>query len=234
MPRAPRLELPGIPLHVVQRGVNRCAIFLDDEDRRLYRRLLHEAGLRHAVAIHAYVFMDNHVHLLVSASAPGAVSAAMRRSGQAYVRAFNDRHRRIGTLWQGRFKSSLVDSDEYVMAVLRYIDLNPVRAAMAAAPEDFAWSSARVHLGLARDPWLTLIDGYLGLAGSPQSRATAYRHLLAEAIAPETIFAIRLNVAQERAFGSDRFRDMVERALGHPASLRPRGRPAGRARDASE
>jgi putative transposase len=147
------------------------------------------------------------------------------------VRAFNERHGRTGTLWQGRFKSSLVDTDEYLLAVLRYIDLNPVRAAMVSAPEDFAWSSARVHLGLVRDPWLTPAEGYVALGRSPETSSTAYRALLSEAIAPETIVAIRRHVAQERAFSSERFCAMIEKALGRPASLRRRGRPATRSRD---
>jgi putative transposase len=165
MPRQPRLELPGIPMHVTQRGVNRCAIFLDDDDRHHYRRLLREACNKHAVAIHAFVLMDNHVHLLLSSLAAGAVSCAMRAVGQAYVQAFNARHSRSGTLWQGRFKSCLVDSDRYLLAVLRYIELNPVRAAMVAAPEEYRWSSVHTHLGRSHDPLLTPHIVYLGLGG---------------------------------------------------------------------
>ena len=135
MPRRPRLELPGIPMHVTQRGVNRCAIFVDDVDRHHYRRVLREACTKDAVAVHALVLMDNHVHLLLASSQPGNVSMAMRNAGQAYVQAFNMRHGRSGTLWQGRYKSSLVDSERYLLSVMRYIELNPVRAAMVATPE---------------------------------------------------------------------------------------------------
>jgi putative transposase len=230
MPRAARLELPGIPMHVVQRGVNRCAIFLDDDDRRHYRRLLYLACRKAEVALHAYVFMDNHVHLLLSAARAGAVSKAMRLSGHAYVQAFNDRHGRTGTLFQGRFKSSLVDTDGYVLAALRYIDLNPVRAALVARAEDFAWSSARVHLGLDCDPCLVAIDGYVGLGATPEARANAYRACLAESISVEDLAAIRNHVAKERALGSDRFQAMVQATLGRPASIRPRGRPTRRSR----
>jgi putative transposase len=230
MPRTARLELPGIPMHVVQRGVNRCAIFMDDDDRRHYRRLLYRACRRAEVALHAYVFMDNHVHLLLSARRAGAVSRAMRLAGHTYAQAFNDRHGRTGTLFQGRFKSSLVDSDGYVLAVLRYIDLNPVRAALVAAAEDFMWSSARVHLGLERDPCLVPIEGYLRLGTTTDARAKAYRECLAETTPVEDLAAIRRHVAKERALGSERFHSMVEKALNRPASIRPPGRPKARSR----
>jgi putative transposase len=110
MPRQPRLELPGIPMHVTQRGVNRCAIFIDEQDRHHYRRLLREACRKHGVAVHAFVLMDNHVHLLLSANLVGQIALAMRATGQSHVQAFNFRHGRSGTLWQGRFKSCLVET----------------------------------------------------------------------------------------------------------------------------
>ena len=145
MPRQPRLELPGIPLHVTQRGVNRCAIFLDDADRHHYRRLLRDACRKHGVAIHAFVLMDNHVHVLVCATEAGRVSRAMRQAGQSYVQSFNQRHGRVGTLWQGRFKSSLVDSGAYALRVIRYIELNPVRAALVDRPDAYRWSSVHTR-----------------------------------------------------------------------------------------
>lgn len=134
MPRQARLEIPGVPLHITQRGVNRCAIFLDDDDRRHYLCLLGESAAEHGLEIHTYVLMGNHVHLLVSSGESGQVSLAMRQLGQAYVTAFNRRHRRTGTLWEGRFKSCLVDSDRYLLTAYRYIELNPVRAAMVEKP----------------------------------------------------------------------------------------------------
>lgn len=149
MPRQPRLELPGLPVHVTQRGVNQCAIFIDDDDRHHYRRLLREACIEHGIAIHAFVLMDNHVHLLLTPRHPGALSRAMRAVGQCYVQAFNARHGRCGALWQGRFKSSLVDSERYLLTVIRYIELNPVRAAMVATPDEYKWSSVHTHLGKA-------------------------------------------------------------------------------------
>jgi REP element-mobilizing transposase RayT len=124
MLRQARLKIPGIPLHITQRGVNRCAIFLDYEDRHHYLRLLAGSAANHGLQIHAYVLMGNHVHLLVSFAEPGKVSLAMRQLGQACITAFNRRHRRTGTLWEGRFKSCLVDSDRYLLTAYRYIELN--------------------------------------------------------------------------------------------------------------
>ena len=225
MPRQPRLELPGVPQHVTQRGVNRCAIFLDDEDRHHYRRVLREACRRHGVCVHAFVLMDNHVHLLLSAVQRGVISQALRRAGQAYVQAFNLRHGRCGTLWQGRFKSSLVDSDAYALRVIRYIELNPVRAAMVERPDHYRWSSVHTHLGTAQDPLLTPHPVYLALAADRAGRAAAWHRWLDAPLNPEEIARIRACMAQERALGEPRFQAMVEKALGQPASLRPRGRP---------
>lgn len=225
MPRPPRLELPGIPLHVTQRGVNRCAIFLDDDDRYHYRRVLRDATRRLAVAIHAFVLMDNHVHLLLSAERTGAISQALRRAGQTYVQSFNQRYGRVGTLWQGRFKSCLVDTDAYVRRVMRYIELNPVRAAMAARPEGYPWSSVRTHLGTAQDPLVAPHPVYMGLGKSPDVRAAAWREWLHAPLDPDETSRIRAYMAQERALGEPRFQAMVEKALNRPVAVRPRGRP---------
>ena len=225
MPRTARLELPGIPMHVTQRGVNRCAIFLNDDHRHHFRRLLREAGRKHTVAIHAFVLMDNHVHLLLSAPQVGSISRAMRLAGQAYVQAFNQRHGRTGTLWQGRFKSSLVDSERYLLTVIRYIELNPVRAALVARPEDYRWSSVHSHLALTQDPSWTPHQSYLALGATSISRAEAYRQWLCTALADEDIASVRRHIAQEKAFGSRRFQEMVARTLDRPVIVRGRGRP---------
>lgn len=210
---------------MTQRGVNRCAIFVDDDDRHHFRRLLRGACRKHDVEIHAFVLMDNHVHLLLGAATPGSVSSAMRLAGQSYVQAFNSRHGRTGTLWQGRFKSSLVDSDHYLLTVMRYIELNPVRAAMVDAPEAYRWSSVHTHLGQARDPMLTPHPMYLALGENADSRAAAYRSWLYAPLPPEDLAAIRRHLEQEKALGNPRFQAMVEEALGRTATVKRRGRP---------
>ena len=159
--RRPRLELPGIPLHITHRGVNRGATFIDDEDFASYLQALDACARGQGVALYGDVLMTNHVHLLVSADVGGAVSRMMQALGRRYVRAFNARYRRTGTLWEGRYKSCLVDSDRYLLACLRYIELNPVRAAMVAQPWDYRWSSVHAHLGLWADVRLTPHPGYL-------------------------------------------------------------------------
>jgi putative transposase len=225
MPRRARLELAGVPLHVTQRGVNRGAIFVDDDDRGHYLQLLAEVAESGLVAIHAYVLMGNHVHLLMSAAEAGVISAAMRRLGQCYVQGFNRRHRRSGPLWEGRFKSCLVDSDSYVLAVYRYIELNPVRAAMVDAPQRYRWSSVHGNLASVVDPLLTPHLCLAALGAESGDRADAYREWLRAGTDTQELTAIRHHLEQERALGSVRFQRMVEQTLGRPVALRPRGRP---------
>ncbi len=225
MPRRPRLELPGLPLHVTHRGVNRAATFLDDEDYGQYRHLLHDALTAQGVALHAYVLMTNHVHLLVTPPESGALSRSMSRLGQRYVPAFNRKHGRTGTLWEGRFKSCLVDSERYLLTVYRYIELNPVRAAMAEAPEHYRWSSVRANLAVAHDPCITPHASYQALAADPQARGEAYRQWLHAALCNDDVHAIRTHMQQERALGSPRFQAMVEKTLNRPAACRSPGRP---------
>lgn len=225
MPRQPRLYIPGIPLHVTQRGVNRCAIFIDDADRYHYYRLLCEATAECGIAVHAYVFMGNHVHLLLTPSSGGGLARAMRKAGHCYVQAFNHRHGRSGPLWQGRFKSCLIDSERYLMAVYRYIELNPVRATLTERPEQHRWSSIHANLGLITDPLVTPHACFLALGRNQAARVAAYRQQLQRGIDRHELGGIRAHLQQERVLGGDRFQAMVERSLGRPARVRPRGRP---------
>ncbi|MGH8147756.1 MAG: transposase [Rhodanobacteraceae bacterium] len=225
MPRQPRLHLPGVPLHITQRGVNRCAIFVDDADRQHCYQLLCDVMGGHTIAVHAYVFMGNHLHLLLTTPEGDALPRAMRKLGQCYVQAFNQRHRRCGPLWQGRFKSCLVDSDRYLMTVYRYIELNPVRAAMVERPEQHRWSSVHANLGLIDDPLVTPHPRFLALHADRTARADIYRQWLQRAIRQDDLDRIRAHLQQQRALGNERFQAMVEKALGRPARARPRGRP---------
>ena len=219
MARLPRLDLPGIPQHIVQRGNNRLPCFLDDEDRARYRQLLREALHATGCRLHAYVLMDNHVHLLATPPELGALGRMMQKLGRHYVGLFNARHGRTGTLWEGRYKACLVDDADYLLRCVRYIDLNPVRARMTDDPTAFAWSSCAGLCALREDPLLTQhpIQRALG----PE----AYRTLLTEALNDEDLAAIRLYVQQQRAFGRDDFRAMVEAKTQRFASVRPAHRP---------
>lgn len=220
MARQPRLDLPGIPQHIVQRGNNRLPCFLDDADRARYRQLLREALLATGCRLHAYVLMDNHAHLLATPPEAGAVGRMMHLLGRHYVGQFNARHGRTGTLWEGRYKACLVDSADYLLRCARYIDLNPVRARMTDDPAAFPWSSCAALCGLRDDPLLTPhpVQRSLGTG--------AYRVMLDEAISDEDLAAIRLYLQQQRAYGRDDFRAMVEAKTRRFAGTRPAHRPA--------
>jgi len=220
MARLPRLDLPGIPQHLVQRGNNRLPCFLDDEDRSRYCHLLRDALLATGCHLHAYVLMDNHVHLLATPPEAGALGRMMQVLGRQYVGAFNARHGRTGTLWEGRYKACLVDGDDYLMRCARYIDLNPVRARMTDDPTTFAWSSCAGLCALRADPLLTPHPVQQAVG------ANVYRHLLAEALDTEDLAAIRAYLQQQRAYGRDDFRAMVEAKTKRFASVRPAHRPA--------
>lgn len=225
MARQPRFDLPGIPQHVVQRGNNRLPCFLADNDRRRYLNLLGEALLATDCALHAYVLMDNHVHLLLTPPEAGAISRLMQKLGRAYVGQFNARHRRTGTLWEGRYKSCLVDSEGYVLRCYRYIDLNPVRARMTDNPIAYAWSSASAHCSQRADVLLKPHPAYEALGATSETRGEAYRCLLRETLSDDDLAAIRTYLQQQRALGRDDFRTMVEAKTRRFAGVRPAHRP---------
>ena len=212
MPRAPRLALVGVPLHVIQRGNNRGACFVSDDDYRQYLYYLRIAAARFSCAIHAYVLMTNHVHLMLTPHERHAVSRLMQHVGRRYVRKFNECHARSGTLWEGRFRSSLVDSERYFLVCQRYIEHNPVRAGMVRLARDYPWSSYRHHAEGRLDPLLTEHDCYLQLGGTAAERIDAYQALFAEAIAFDDIECIRSSVNRGRPLGTAQFNERVAAA----------------------
>ena len=226
MARQPRLDLPGIPQHVVQRGNNRLPCFLDDEDKSRYLTLLREALLASGCALHAYVLMDNHVHLLVNPPAEGDIARLMQKLGRQYVGQFNARHRRTGTLWEGRYKACLVDQTIYLLRCHFYIDLNPVRARITDNATQFFWSSAAAHGGLRSDALLTPHNSYFNLGSDAKSRGDAYQLLLRQTISDDDLQAIRDYLKQQRALGRDEFRAMIEAKTQRVASVRPAHRPS--------
>ena len=191
MARQPRLIVPDIALHIVQRGVDRQDCFSEEIDRLVYLSLLRDLSAETRCAVHAYCLMTNHVHLLLTPSTDEGPSVLMRKVGQRYVPYFNRRYGRTGTLWEGRFKSCLVESARYVLGCHRYIECNPVRAGMVTHPSGYRWSSYLVNVGLAEDALLAPHPEYvaLGLDGHP-SRA-AYRALFDDALEPALVKAIR-------------------------------------------
>lgn len=214
MARPPRLELPGVPLHVVQRGNNRAACFFNDVDRRLYLKCLREALAARGCALHAYVLMTNHVHLLVTPAEEGAVGAMMQDIGRRYVRIVNNVHGRTGSLWEGRFKSSLIDSERYLLVCHRYIEANPVRAGMVSHAGEYRWSSHSHFAGASVDPAITEHPLYLALGSSKPERHAAFAALCSTPLSDRVLEEIRTAINTDSALGSDDFMDSAEALLG--------------------
>lgn len=225
MPRRPRIHLPGLPVHLVQRGHNRDACFFAEEDFQAYRDWLAEALKKTGCALHAYVFMTNHVHLLLTPPESKAISQLVISLGRRYVQYINKTYRRTGTLWDSRYKSSLVHADEYLLLCQRYIELNPVRANMVDDPAHYSWSSYRAN-GLGQsDALLTPHAVFLELDHQKPERLAAYRALFRPQLDEEAIADIRLALNQGQPLGNGRFLDTIERMTGQRCEVRPRGRP---------
>jgi putative transposase len=199
MSRLSRVPLTDLPLHVVQRGNDRRRCFFEDVDFRFYLRALSEAAVRYRVLVHAYVLMTNHVHLLLTPLVAGGVSRVMQSLGSRYVKRVNARLGRAGTLWESRYKACLVEHDAYVLAVCRYIDLNPLRAAMVARPEDYAWSS---YAGLAELRPDRIITPHSALEQLGNPRGTRYVDWCAHGSNSEELERLREATARGTPFGS--------------------------------
>jgi putative transposase len=213
MARRPRHVIPGQALHLIQRGNNRQAMFFADTDFPVYHEALVDAALRYGCAVHAYVFMTNHVHLLLTPSSQEGPSRVMQSVGRRYVRYVNTTYQRTGTLWEGRFKSAIVDSERYFLACSRYIELNPVRAGMVNSPQDYPWSSYRHNAQGKHDSLLKTHRVFQRLGSDQPSRRDAYRHLFRGALGPGDLERIRFATEAGTVIGNDRFREQVEKVL---------------------
>lgn len=223
MPRRHRQCPPGLPVHAVQRGNNRQVCFASDADMKAYAHWLHEGAEKFGVSVHAWVFMTNHVHLLLTPQEPDSISRCMQHLGRHYVRYFNNRHSRTGTLYEGRFRSNIVQSGHYLLGCQRYIELNPVRAGMVRDPADYSWSSYRAHaFGRKAKMWQPHAE-YLALGNNGQSRLAAYRQLFAQEVPATLITDIREALNTGLVLGNDRFRQDVERLTGQRQRHRKRG-----------
>lgn len=194
MARSLRLAMAGVPLHVIQRGNNRSPCFRCPADYERYLRYLADAALRYGCAVHAYVLMPNHVHLLLTPSTADATSRVMQQLGRRYVREFNAAYGRTGTLWEGRFRSSLIDSERYFLVCQRYIEQNPVRAGIVRDPGEYPWSSYRHHAATTRVPMITEHECYLRIADTPVRRAEQYGRLCRTEVVGDEIERIRSSV----------------------------------------
>jgi len=235
MARQRRFCLPGQPQHVIQRGNNRDITFIDKQDYHFYLESLADACQKHDCEIHAYVCMTNHVHLLVTPLTEYAISRTMQSLGRRYVQHFNHRYQRTGTLWEGRYKATLIDTEDYLLACYRYIEQNPVRAGMVTRPALYAWSSFR-HNGLGKpDPLLTEHPLYQNLAMDRAKRLSRYRALFDTPVSRTTLSEIREATNKAWVLGNDRFREQMEEILERQAAPRLRGgdRKSGQYRERS-
>lgn len=225
MPRRPRFDITDIPQHVIQRGNNRQPCFLAESDYRRYLDFLSDACETHGCNLHAYVLMTNHVHLLVTPTRLRALGKMMQSLGRRYVKRFNKIHQRTGTLWEGRYKASLVSSDEYLLTCYRYIELNPVRAGIVSKPQDYRWSSYRHNaLGLF-DSLIVEHETYLSLGAEGRARHGNYRNLFASEIGENTLSDIRNCANGDLVFGNESFKDQIELVLDRKSRIGKAGRP---------
>lgn len=232
MARLPRLVIPNQPHHVIQRGNDRQVIFRDSFDYRAFLDWLLEAAKQFKVAIHAYALMPNHLHLLVSPSDQQGLGRMMQWVGRHYVPYFNRKYARVGTLWQGRYRATVIDSERYFMTCSRYIELNPVNAGIAAGPADYPWSSYGHHVGIKPDPLITDHPLYWALGNTPFQREAAYQGLVEQALSPGEVEMLSAATWKGGVLGSEQFQIGLERQVNRRVRAAKRGRPFKSAPDA--
>ncbi|GAA0349706.1 transposase [Bowmanella denitrificans] len=223
MARLPRLYLPDCAQHVIQRGNNREACFYEQADYRAYLSFLKDAACKYQVAIHAFVLMTNHVHLLVTPASAQGVSRMMQAQGRKYVQYFNYTYGRSGTLWEGRYKSTLVDADNYLLTVYRYIELNPVRANMVSHAAEYPWSSYQANALGKSIQLLTPHSLYRQLGKTEIHRQSAYRALFRGLMPEQDLAVIREATNKAWVLGDDRFKAQIEARTGRRSSPLGRG-----------
>lgn len=227
MPRKPRFYLAGVPVHVVQRGHSREPVFFEDGDYQAYLGWLKESAQRYECAVHAYVLMTNHVHLLVTPERKDSVTLMMQYIGRRYVPYVNATYGTSGTLWEGRYKASLVQDEHYLLTCMRYIELNPVRAGMVRSPAHYRWSSYRSNAAEQAQSFITPHAEYRALGRTAASRHAAYKALFnAHVDDPRELNEIRAAWQTGTPLGNDLFKEKIERKLKCKVGYSRRGRPA--------
>ncbi len=225
MARQPRFTLPGVPQHVIQRGNNREPCFYTVDDYVRYLEDLHEAAVKNKAAIHAYVLMTNHVHLLVTPGTQHGITHMMQDLGRKYVRYINHTYQRSGTLWEGRYKASLVDSEAYLLTCMRYIEMNPVRAAMVEHPGEYRWSSYASNAQGMQQTLLQPHPLYRVLGKTDEARAYASRELFRSQLSNDDVHDIREALNQQLVLGRDDFKDKIEEMTNRQTRQKKAGRP---------
>jgi putative transposase len=226
MARLPRLTLADLPHHVIQRGNNRQPIFVDRSDRERLLALLADHATRLGVALHAYVLMDNHFHLLATPSTADGLPLLMQAIGRGYVRWYNDRHGRSGTLWEGRYRSTVIQPDPWLMVCMAYIDLNPVRSGVMPDAAAYQWSSHGHYAGVRHDRFLTPPAAYWQLGNTPFAREAGYADLVRAGVTPADQAALTEATLRGWALGDDAFLDSLQKATARRVVKARAGRPA--------
>lgn len=227
MPRKPRTSVAGIPEHLIQRGNNKQPIFHSDSDRKAYLNWLKDYAKKYEVQIHAWVLMTNHVHLLCTPSTRTGISQMMQSLGRMYVMYFNKQQNRTGTLWEGRYRSCLVQQEDYLLQVYRYIESNPVRAGMVETPQEHSWSSYQCN-GVGKESELiTPHPLYLALGQDKERRLARYRELCMERLSEGQLKEIRRVSNKGLAFGAESFIANMQQETGQSLKEGKRGRPMG-------
>ncbi len=225
MARLPRLTVANHQHHILQRGNDKRAIFVDADDFALFRSLLSEASKKFDVAIHAYVLMPDHFHLLVTPNSNEGIGKMMQWIGRHYVPYFNQRYARTGTLWQGRFKSLIIDSAHYFMLCSRYIESNPVRNKLVDSPADYVESSYLHHSGALIDPLITDHPLYWNLGNTPFQREAVYRELMEQALTPTEVHLFTKASLNGWPLGTEQFKQQLEKHANRRIVPLKRGRP---------
>jgi len=225
MPRTARFIVPCVPLHILQRGHNRCPCFVEASDYDLYLRLLEQFSHLHGCRVHAYALMTNHIHLLATPERADSASEMMRSVNQRYVQAMNRRLGRSGTLWEGRFRSSLVDSESYLFVCHRYLEMNPVRARMVSFPGQYPWSSYRVNAEGARSSLVVAHSLFQDLGVDPPARQTQYRSMFDTPLSLLQLDSVRRAIKTDRPLGGQAFVARLGLQVGKPLSPPEMGRP---------
>ena len=225
MPRKPRFYLPEVPVHIVHRGHSREPVFFEDQDYATYAFWLKKAAEKYQVSVHAFVLMTNHVHLLVTPTVGTDISLFMQFIGRRYVPYVNHKYGKSGSIWEGRYKASLVQAEEYILSVMRYIELNPVRANMVESPGQYRWSSFHHNIGSLQFDVIKSHPVYLSLGRDKASQTSAYRELFHFHLEPESMKKIANAWLTGTPLGNDYFRGRVEKTLALKVGQDRRGRP---------
>jgi len=213
MPRHGRFVVVGHPQHIISRGNNRQAIFCCNKDYSFYLEKLKAGCEKYGAELHSYVLMTNHVHLMMTPLNEDSISKLMQMQGRYYVQYFNYTYKRTGTLFEGRYKATLIDTERYLLACMRYIELNPVRANMVKGPSDYPWSSYHFNAAGDRNDLLTPHSEYLSLGLTKEERLSAYRDLFRVHLCEREVAEIRESTNKGWVLGSERFKDMIEEQL---------------------